>query len=202
MEFRNLEVSSDGTRDSEILDSDDDDHLTMSSFIPKLQIRKPKSKARWDSEMRMAEVLEQKGRCWLTTGISRGYIVGRHGVPWTLKNGNHFPTCVGDSKYSNGISVNELEEGFGTTDGFRNKQMNNAAKPVFDLFLPNNKFKKSSPGVPDSIVYLTTSPPPPSKEEIEDLEIRCKGVAVKVCNVEKLGRVRIFAYEKTEFPLG
>ncbi|XP_026418677.1 uncharacterized protein LOC113314118 isoform X2 [Papaver somniferum] len=138
---------------------------------------------------------------------SRGYIVGRHGVQWTLKNESYpsTPTCVGDSKYSSGISVNELEQGFEITDGFRNMQMNNAAKPVFDLYLPSNKFKKSSPGVPDSVVYLTTrgndSPPQLSKEEIEELEIRCKGVAVKDCNVDKLGRVKKCAYEKTEVPL-
>lgn len=89
---------------------------------------------------------------------SRGYIVGRHGVQWTLKNESYpsTPTCIGDSKNSSGISVNELEQGFEITDGFRNMQMNNAAKPVFDLYLPSNKFKKSSPGVPDSVVYLTT----------------------------------------------
>ncbi|XP_026415970.1 uncharacterized protein LOC113311345 [Papaver somniferum] len=204
----------------------------------------------------MAEVLEHKGRCWITTGIvrssnkiylsieetftddmvlsltdmyfmlnegrngctwdsflvykhlkSRGYIVGRHGVQWTLKNESYpsTPTCIGDSKNSSGISVNELEQGFEITDGFRNMQMNNAAKPVFDLYLPSNKFKKSSPGVPDSVVYLTTrgddSPPQLSKEEIEELEIRCKGVAVKVFNVDKLGRVKKIAYEKTEVPL-
>ncbi|KAI3837120.1 hypothetical protein MKW92_035175 [Papaver armeniacum] len=206
MEFRDREVSYDRTQDSEIdlLDSDDDEHLTMSSFIPRLPIfspcliislfvqlyilTKPKSKARWDSEMRMVEVLEHKGRCWITTELfmvekgallvvnstddmvlsltdmyfmlnegrngctwdsflvykhlkSRGYIVGRHGVQWTLKNENYpsTPTC-----------------GFEITDGFINMQMNISAKPVFDLYLPSNKFKKSSPGVPDSVVYLTT----------------------------------------------
>lgn len=41
MEFRDREVSYDRTQDSDIdlLDSDDDKHLTMSSFIPKLPIK-------------------------------------------------------------------------------------------------------------------------------------------------------------------
>ncbi|MCL7043930.1 hypothetical protein MKW94_006997, partial [Papaver nudicaule] len=62
VEVRDREVSSNGTQDSEVdlLQDTDEDEL-----------RKTKSKARWDEEMRMAEVLEKKGRCWATTGIIR-----------------------------------------------------------------------------------------------------------------------------------
>ncbi|RWR94988.1 tRNA-splicing endonuclease [Cinnamomum micranthum f. kanehirae] len=41
-------------------------------FIPKLQFRKDVSKARWDEDMGMAEVTENKGGMWRTTGIIRG----------------------------------------------------------------------------------------------------------------------------------
>eukprot|EP00268_Persea_americana_P031028 TRINITY_DN3010_c0_g1_i5.p1 TRINITY_DN3010_c0_g1~~TRINITY_DN3010_c0_g1_i5.p1 ORF type:complete len:111 (-),score=25.90 TRINITY_DN3010_c0_g1_i5:1670-2002(-) len=41
-------------------------------FTPKLQFRKDVSKARWDEDMGMAEVTENKGGMWRTTGIIRG----------------------------------------------------------------------------------------------------------------------------------
>ncbi|KAI3837118.1 hypothetical protein MKW92_035173 [Papaver armeniacum] len=261
MEVKDWEVSSDGTQDSEVnlQDSDDDELLSMSGSIPKLQIRKVKSKARWDSEMKMAEVLEKKGRCWATTGIVRnsntylsieetvfmselgalflvnsddsllsledmyamlteqkggcswdsfkayvhlkslGYIVGRHGVQWTMKkdkqHGNTH-TCVGDSKDSNEISITGSED-FSITNGLRDMHINNEAKPAFDVYLPNNKFKKSSPGEPDFVVYVTSGVNPPSKAEIESLETRCKGVALMVCQVESC-RVSLFSSKNVE----
>ncbi|KAI3912034.1 hypothetical protein MKW98_007561 [Papaver atlanticum] len=261
MEVKDLEASSDGTQDSEVnlQDSDDDELLSMSGSIPKLQIRKVKSKARWDSEMKMAEVLEKKGGCWATTGIVRnsitylwieeimfmaelgslvlvnsddsllslgdmyamlteqksgcswdsfkayvhlkslGYIVGRHGVQWTMKKDKQHgstPSGVGDAKDSNGISISGLEEEFSITDCLRDMHINNEAKPTFDVYLPNNKFKKSSPGEPDFVVYATREDDPPSKAEIESLKTRCKG-AFMICQVESC-RVSLFSFKKVE----
>ncbi|KAI3838199.1 hypothetical protein MKW92_006835 [Papaver armeniacum] len=264
MEVTDWEVFSDGTQDSEIelQDSNEDEHLFMSDCVPKLQQRKAKSKACWDLGMRMAKVIEMKGRCWGTTGIVRnsetylsieetlymaergalllvdsdgmvlclsdmygmltewkngcswdsfqaykhlkslGYIVSRHGVQWTVKNDKHFttPTCVGDSKDSTGLSRSELEEGFSITDGLGNMHINYEAKPAFDVFLPNSKFRKSALGEPDFVVYLSREDNPPSKAEIEDLEARCMGVDLIVCHVED-GRVSLFSYKNLEFPL-
>ncbi|KAI3893159.1 hypothetical protein MKX03_020184 [Papaver bracteatum] len=264
MEFTDWDVSSDGTQDSEVelQESDEDEHLFMSGCVPKLQLRKAKSKACWDSEMRMAKVVEMKGRCWGTTGIVRnsvtylsieetlymaergalllvnsdgvvlslrdmygmlgesmngcswdsflaykqlkslGYIVSRSGVQWTVKNDKHFttPTGVGDSKDSSGLSRSELEEGFSITDGLRNMHIDYEAKPAFDVFLPNSKFRKSSPGEPDFVIHLSREDNPPSKAEIEDLEARCMGVDLIVCHVED-GRVSLFSYKNLEFPL-
>ncbi|KAI3848945.1 hypothetical protein MKW92_051785 [Papaver armeniacum] len=261
MEVKDWEVASDGTQDSEVnlQDSDDDELLSMSGSIPKLQIRKVKSKARWDSEMKMAEVLEKKGRCWATTGIVRnsntylsieetvfmaelgalvlvnsddsllslgdmyaklteqksgcswdsfkayvhlkslGYIVGRHGVQWTMKKDKQHgstPSGVGDSKDSNGVSISGLEEEFSITDCLRDMHINNEVKPTFDVYLPNNKFKKSSPGEPDFVVYVTREDDPPSKAEIESLKTRCKG-ALMICQVESC-RVSLFSFKKVE----
>ncbi|KAI3900892.1 hypothetical protein MKW92_041890 [Papaver armeniacum] len=261
MEVKDWEVASDGTQDSEVdlQDSDDDELLSMSGSIPKLQIRKVKSKARWDSEMKMAEVLEKKGRCWATTGIVRnsntylsieetvfmaelgalvlvnsddsllslgdmyaklteqksgcswdsfkayvhlkslGYIVGRHGVQWTMKKDKQHGSThsgVGDSKDSNGVSISGLEEEFSITDCLRDMHINNEVKPTFDVYLPNNKFKKSSPGEPDFVVYVTREDDPPSKAEIESLKTRCKG-ALMICQVESC-RVSLFSFKKVE----
>ncbi|KAI3858217.1 hypothetical protein MKW92_024067 [Papaver armeniacum] len=238
MEFTDWGVFSDGTQDSEIelQDSDEDEHLFM----------KAKSKACWDSGMRMAKVIEMKGRCWGTTGIVRnsktylgslllvdcdgmvlclsdmygmltewkngcswdsfqaykhlkslGYIVSRHGVQWTVKNDKHCsaPTCVKDLKEISGMSVTELEKGFSITDGLRNMHIIGEAQPAFDVFLPNSKFRKSSPGEPDFVVYITREDNPPSKAEIEDLEAMGKGVDLMFCHVEH-GRVSLFSYKK------
>lgn len=261
MEVTDWEVSSDGTQNLEVdlQDSDDDELLFMSDCIPKLQQRKAKSKACWDSEMRMAKVIEMKGRCWGTTGIVRnsetylsieetlymaergalllvdsdgmvlclsdmygmltewkngcswdsfqaykhlkslGYIVSRHGVQWTVKNDKHCydPTCVRGLKEISGMSVTELEEGFSITDGLRNMHIIGEAQPAFDVFLPNSKFRKSSPGEPDSVVYITREDNPPSKAEIEDLEAMGKGVDLMFCHVEH-GRVSLFSYKNIE----
>ncbi|RZC93273.1 hypothetical protein C5167_030393 [Papaver somniferum] len=260
VEVKDWEVSSDGTQDSEVnlQDSDEDELVSMSGSIPKLQIRKLKSKVRWNSEMKMAEVLEKKGRCWGTTGIVRnsntylsieetvfmaelgalvlvnsddsllslgdmyamlteqksgcswdsfkayvhlkslGYIVGRHAVQWTLKKDKQrgSTTCVGDSDGSNGTSITRSQAEFSITDGLRDIHISNEATPTFDVYLPNNKFKKSSPGEPDFVVYVTREDDPPSKEEIENLKTRSKG-ALMICQVESC-RVSLFSFKKVE----
>ncbi|RZC49505.1 hypothetical protein C5167_017923 [Papaver somniferum] len=264
MEVKDWEVSSDGTQDSEVnlQDSDEDEHLFMFDCIPKLQQRKAKSKVCWDSEMRMAKVIEMKGRCWGTTGIVRNsetylsieetlfmaergalllvnsddmvlslrdmygmlrewkngcswdsfqpykhlkslaYIVSRHGVPWTMKNHKHCtsPTCVRDSNNGSALSGTELEEGISITDGLGNMHINYEAKPTFDVFSPNRKFRKCAPGEPNFVVYLTREDNLPSKEEIEDLVARCKGVGLMVCHIQH-GRVSLFSHKETELPL-
>ncbi|KAI9115557.1 hypothetical protein K1719_013226 [Acacia pycnantha] len=39
--------------------------------MPKLQFRSLKSKASWKDDMGMAEVIEKKGKLWVSTGIIR-----------------------------------------------------------------------------------------------------------------------------------
>ncbi|KAI3981864.1 hypothetical protein MKX01_041127 [Papaver californicum] len=157
MEVRDWEVSSDGTQDSEV----NLKTVMKTSFflclVPYLNYRKAKSKARWDLEMRMAEVLKKKGRCWATTGIVRNgntylsieeaayehlkslrYIVVRHGIQWTLKKDKQHcstPTGVRDSIDNNGVSICGLEEEFSITNGLRDMHIKNEAKPTFDVYL-------------------------------------------------------------------
>ncbi|KAL8260469.1 hypothetical protein R6Q59_028422, partial [Mikania micrantha] len=48
----------------------------------------------------------------------------------------------------------------------------NEVKPAFDVYPPNNKFRKSSPGKP-MFVLCVNSGNPPTRKQIEDLEEQC-----------------------------
>lgn len=220
----------------------------LASFSkPKVQFRKHISKARWNNEMGMSEIVEIKGQLWRTIGVVRdskiycsieetlylveegalhlcgltdddecapirdlhkklasgkhgccfesyevykhlrtlGYIVGRHGVLWSGKNskGQGQGQLLGSS-----TSINEL---FGKiqiySDGIR---------PVFDVYSPNSKFRKTSPGNPCFILCLT-SDKPPSRREIGDIEKQCGGIPVKFCQVAH-GRISFFSFDKVD----
>ncbi|XP_047317709.1 uncharacterized protein LOC124921137 [Impatiens glandulifera] len=112
---------------------------------------------------------------------SLGYIVGRHGVLWSTKS-----QLLGSSS----MKIDEL---------FEKLQINNdGIRPVFDVYSPNSKFRKTSPGNPCFILCLT-SDKPPSRREIGDIEKQCDGIPVKFCHVEH-GRISFFSYEKVDIP--
>ena len=84
-----------------------------------------------------------------------GYIVGRYGVPWTMK---HSHTCeVTDSpKY-----MADTDRCSDRADGACNditkllREMRiDGIYPSFQVHLPNSKFKKSSPGDPSFLLCL------------------------------------------------
>ncbi|GLU14469.1 hypothetical protein SLE2022_310370 [Rubroshorea leprosula] len=61
--------------DTEIVSQDDNDEEGNYHAIDsksKLQFRKEISKGRWNNKLGMAEVVEKKGKMWVTTGIVRG----------------------------------------------------------------------------------------------------------------------------------
>ncbi|GJS79888.1 tRNA-splicing endonuclease subunit Sen54-like protein isoform X1 [Tanacetum coccineum] len=66
--------SSGGSSDSDVAtpDSEGEDHCYAYAGLPKLQFRKDITKASWKEELGMAEIVSNKGRMWITTGISRG----------------------------------------------------------------------------------------------------------------------------------
>lgn len=129
---------------------------------------------------------------------SLGYIVARHNIPWSLKNVNSnsessFPECslenVVDVKSEDTISISEM---FG-------RMQIDEVRPYFDVYLPNSKFRKSSPGDP-IFVLCFASGSPPSKATLEFLGRQCRGVPLKFCHVEQ-GRVSFFSFDKVELPL-
>lgn len=102
----------------------------------------------------------KSGCCWEQFQAYRqlkslGYIVGRHGVPWSLKAANRSNECV-SSKCSSESGLIDMEsEDKRSIIGMFNCIQINEAMPVFDVYPPNNKFRKSSPGDPKFIVCFT-----------------------------------------------
>ncbi|KAL9409122.1 hypothetical protein AB3S75_047498 [Citrus x aurantiifolia] len=251
--------------DSYVDEIDEEDYY-MSGFISKLQFRKDISKAHWNNELGMAEVVEKKGKMWTTTGIVRngktycsieetlflaeigalylldnndlclplkeiyekianeksgcsweifevyrhvkslGYVVGRHGVPWTMKipkgrdiNITSDPVSLQVTPKRHGVMDVEPKEESSLVTLFDNIQINEV-RPVFDVYLPNRKFKKSCPGDPSFLLYLTCKVCPPSKAEIEVLERQCGSIPLKFCHVEQ-GRVSFFSFDSVELPI-
>ncbi|VFQ63884.1 unnamed protein product [Cuscuta campestris] len=110
-----------------------------------------------------------------------GYIVQRHGFLWTVKS----------------VTADSSEDIYFICERF--KRMNiNEVKPVFDVYPPSSRFRKSSPGQP-SFILCFTGGFPPSKQEIEELERCCNGSPIKVCNVDH-GRVSFISFKKVELP--
>ena len=73
-----------------------------------------------------------------------GYIVGRYGVPWTMKGSC---TCeVTDSSKSMADTDRCSDGACSGITKFLNEMHIDGIYPSFQVHLPNSKFKKSSPG--------------------------------------------------------
>ncbi|XP_062003874.1 uncharacterized protein LOC133721316 isoform X1 [Rosa rugosa] len=227
----------------------------------KLQPRAVVSKARWNDEMGMAQVVVQKGTFSKSTGIVRsgnlyysieevlflveigalvlldesdtgrlsledvyvkmsggkygccweefrayrqlkslGYIVGRYGIPWSLKKAKSNCESISSQGCPDSDEAVNLEsEEIRSVIGLFNEMQINEARPVFNVYLPNSKFRKSSPGDPCFVLCFTRGYPP-SRAELEALEGQCRSIPLKFCNVEQ-GRVSFFSFDKVELPI-
>nr|XP_011458524.1 PREDICTED: uncharacterized protein LOC101291404 isoform X2 [Fragaria vesca subsp. vesca] len=106
---------------------------------------------------------------------SLGYIVARHGIPWSWKG-------VKTNYESVSSQVCPETEEIKSVHGLFNGIQINEVRPVFDIYLPNSKFKKSSPGDP-SFVLCFTRGHPPSKPDLKALERQFGSTALKFCHV-------------------
>ncbi|KAH6808237.1 hypothetical protein C2S51_029345 [Perilla frutescens var. frutescens] len=240
-------------------DSVDDEPCFASGDIPKLQFRNERSKVRWIEKLGLAEVLEKKGKMWITTGIARsgktycsieetlylaeigaldilsvddaplplsdmyaklaedkdkygcswesfevyrhlkflGYIVGRHGVAWSTKSVKNKTNVQGMEEFCSITDRGSVDDSF-IAEMFGNLHLG-GMRPMFDVFPPNSKFKKSSPGNP-SFILCPASGYPPSKQEMEELETCSGGSPLKLYVVEH-GRVSLLSFTKVELPV-
>lgn len=99
------------------------------------------------------------GCCWESFQVYRhlkslGYIVQRHGNPWTMKSAkNESASAVGvpqikvitEPNCGGPCLINEL----------LNNMRIEEVRPAFDVYLPNSKFRKSSPGNPSFVLCVT-----------------------------------------------
>jgi tRNA-splicing endonuclease subunit Sen54 len=76
---------------------------------------------------------------------SLGYIVGRFGVPWTMK---HSGTSDTDQ------SLNGVDGASNDITKLLKEMQIGGISPSFEVYLPNSKFKKSSPGSPTFLLCL------------------------------------------------
>ncbi|KAJ0245870.1 hypothetical protein HA466_0182740 [Hirschfeldia incana] len=133
---------------------------------------------------------EKSGCCWESYEVYRylkglGYILGRHGVPWTSK--------------SAAIMTPSGEEDEGTvTKLLGDMQLSDNARAVFDVYLPNSRFKKSSPGEP-SFVACLSGDTPPSKEDVRVLQSRISA-PLRFCHIAQ-GRVSFFSSSSINLPV-
>ncbi|CAH8384722.1 unnamed protein product [Eruca vesicaria subsp. sativa] len=226
---------------------DDDEEFHSGGSGSKLQFRVGSSKARWVTELAMAEVEVKRGKLWTTTGLIRsgktycfieealylsaigelqvlgseddedvislkglyekiaeeksgccwesyevyrylkglGYIIRRHGVPWTSKDGV-ITTPSGE------------EDKDDVTRLLGDMQIQCDARAVFDVYLPNSRFKKSSPGEP-SFVACFSGDSPPSKKDVKVLLSRV-AAPLMFCHIAQ-GRVSFFSFGSIDLPV-
>ncbi|KAM7271814.1 hypothetical protein ACFE04_031028 [Oxalis oulophora] len=133
-----------------------------------------------------------------------GYIVKRHGVPWSFKtpkvtngnDGNDESISVQGTPEESG-SANESENKNFLIDMFNNMQLGEV-RPVFDVYLPSSKFRKTASGDPSFIICFTSGAPP-SKTVIALIEKRCGNTPLKFCHVDH-GRVSFFSFNTVQLP--
>ncbi|KAK9748292.1 hypothetical protein RND81_02G048100 [Saponaria officinalis] len=159
-----------------------------------------------DTTVLLKEIYEKvangKGGCtWEYFEVYRylkslGYIVGRHDIPWSLKSVRNCSNPVEGTVVEKTIVRAVLDET--SIAGLLKGLQISEKKLFFDVYLPNSKFRKTSPGDPVFTVSLARHYPP-SISEIGVLERQCNGIPLKIVHVDH-GRVSFFSFEQVELP--
>ncbi|KAJ8429935.1 hypothetical protein Cgig2_017985 [Carnegiea gigantea] len=139
----------------------------------------------------------KSGCCWEGFEVYRhlkslGYIVGRYGIPWSLKSVRSSLMHLEDSLDDNSSSQSAWDRS--TIVQLLKDLHIREAKPTFEVYLPNKKFRKTCPGDPSFVVYLA------GLKKAAQLERQCKGIPLKVSHVDH-GRVSFFSFDKAELPV-
>lgn len=98
----------------------------------------------------------KSGCCWENYEVYRylkglGYILSRHGVPWTSKDAA-ITTPIGEEE---SVCASECPEDKDiVTKLFGDMQICDV-RAVFDVYLPNSRFKKSCPGEPSFVACFS-----------------------------------------------
>ncbi|KAG2258565.1 hypothetical protein Bca52824_077859 [Brassica carinata] len=141
---------------------------------------------------------EKSGCCWESYEVYRylkglGYIVRRHGVPWTSKDAA-ITTPSGEEEPCTGECPEDKDDVIRLLGGMQICE----ARAVFDVYLPNSRFKKSSPGEP-SFVACFSGDSPPSKEDVKVLQSRV-AAPLMFCHIAQ-GRVSFFSFSSIDLPV-
>ena len=112
-------------------------------------------------EMYEKVACKKSGCCWELFEVYRhlkslGYIISRHGVAWSLKSirRSSNPITIEGTEESNQLEEMGFEVELSINKLFGELKIN-GLKPDFDIYLPNSRFRKSSPGDPDFLMYLS-----------------------------------------------
>ncbi|KAJ4979179.1 hypothetical protein NE237_009959 [Protea cynaroides] len=185
MEVEDWETSSDGTTDLEVYlqDTDDEEIHYKSGSLPKLQFRKDKSKARWDAEMGMAEVIEKRGSLWMSMGVvrrSKAYCFIEE-ILYLAQIGALVLLDADDTV----LSLKDICEKVA-------KGKNGCHWEAFKAYRHLNLLK--------DLHINEVRGQPPLRAAIESLEMMSNGIPLKFCHVDH-GRVSYFSFDKLELPV-
>ncbi|XP_020576794.1 uncharacterized protein LOC110022279 [Phalaenopsis equestris] len=123
---------------------------------------------------------------------SLGYIIGRHGIPWTMNENKSVNSNISTDE------TNDIDMEYKISTLLKRMHIDEM-KPTFDVYLPNKRFKKSSPGVPVFLLCVLKVNPP-SRKEVESFERSSGGIPIKFCIVD-YGQVSFFSFEKVKLPV-
>lgn len=101
------------------------------------------------------------GCCWELCEVYRhlkslGYIVGQHGVAWSLKGtkSDHNTVALEGTGESKQLADPDSNDEKSISKLFSEMHINEL-RLDFDVYLPNNQFRKSAPGDPSFLLHLS-----------------------------------------------